>query len=49
MIAVVIHIAIVLAIFGAIRDSVMLIRPAMILMVLVTVTVPISDADSSKV
>jgi cytochrome c biogenesis protein ResB len=49
MIVIVIHVAIVLMILGAIRDGVMLIRPAMVLVALIKVTVTISDADSSKV
>ena len=49
VIAVMIYVAIILMVPAAIRNSVTLICPAMILAVLVKVTIPISDADTSKV
>ena len=45
---VVVHVAIVLAMLGAVRQSV-LVCPTMILLFLVTITVPVPDGDVSEV
>jgi hypothetical protein len=49
VIAIMVHIAIVLAVLRAVRPGVLLMRPTMVLVILIAIAIAISDGDIAKI
>jgi hypothetical protein len=49
VIAIMVHVAIALAVLSAVRPSVLRMSPTMVLVILVSIAIPISDGDIAKI